>query len=253
MKIFNLKKLSITLITAFLAVQSITVVAAAPYYAKDGDTFFNIAKANNIDMNDLMKANPNVDPLNIYQGLKIDFPGAKEQKAEVASAPAAASEPLAAEAKAVAKSAPAPTAKNEEKPVEKPEPKKKEATVSAFASSDNVVHISGEPTSYKKSINVKATAYTAAASENGSWAGKDYFGNQLKHGTIAVDPDMIPLGTKVFVTGYSFNGLPAGGFVGRANDIGGSIKGNRIDIFVDTTQSSASKFGIQNVKVFILS
>ncbi|MFD0619003.1 3D domain-containing protein [Paenibacillus sp. GCM10027629] len=241
MKIFNLKKLSITLFTAFLAVQSITVVAAAPYYAKDGDTFFKIAKTNSIDMNDLMKANPNVDPLNIYQGLKIEFPGAKETKAEVASAP-----PVA-DSKVTAKSASEPTVIKEEKP----EPKKKEAAVSA--SSDNVVQISGEPTSYKKSLNVKATAYTAAASENGSWAGLDYFGNQLTHGTIAVDPKMIPLGTKVFVTGYSFNGLPAGGFVGRANDIGGSIRGNRIDIFVDTTQSSASKFGIQNVKVFVLS
>ncbi|WP_018755665.1 3D domain-containing protein [Paenibacillus terrigena] len=243
MKIFNLKKLSITLFTAFLAIQSITVVAAAPYYAKDGDTFFKIAKTNSIDMNDLMKANPNVDPLNIYQGLKIELPGAKETKAEVASAP-----PVA-DSKVTAKSASEPAVIKEEKPA----PKKKEAAVSASASSDNVVHISGEPTSYKKSLNVKATAYTAAASENGSWAGKDYFGNQLTHGTIAVDPDMIPLGTKVFVTGYSFNGLPAGGFVGRANDIGGSIKGNRIDIFVDTTQSSASKFGIQNVKVFVLS
>ncbi|WP_314587744.1 3D domain-containing protein [Paenibacillus terrigena] len=249
MKIFNLKKLSIALMTAFLAVQSITVVAAAPYYAKDGDTFFKIAKTNSIDMNDLMKANPNVDPLNIYQGLKIELPGAKETKAEVASAPRVASAPPVADSKVTAKSASEPTVIKDEKPA----PKKKEAAVSASASSENVVHISGEPTSYKKSLNVKATAYTAAASENGSWAGKDYFGNQLTHGTIAVDPKMIPLGTKVFVTGYSFNGLPAGGFVGRANDIGGSIKGNRIDIFVDTTQSSASEFGIQNVKVFVLS
>jgi len=241
MKIFNLKKLSITLMTAFLAVQSITVVAAAPYYAKDGDTFFSIAKDNKIDMNDLMKANPNVDPLNIYQGLKIEFPEVKKAKAEVASAPPVKS-------KMTAKSA----TESAEIINEKPAAKKKEVKAST-ASSDNVVHISGEPTNYKKSLNVKATAYTAAASENGSWAGKDYFGNQLKHGTIAVDPKMIPLGTKVFVTGYSFGGLPAGGFVGKARDIGGSIKGNRIDIFVDTTQSNANKFGIQNVKVFVLS
>ncbi|MGO4371689.1 3D domain-containing protein, partial [Paenibacillus sp. MCAF20] len=89
-------------------------------------------------------------------------------------------------------------------------------------------------------------------SENGGWAGLDYFGNSLKVGTIAVDPKMIPLGTKLYVTGYDYNGLPQGGMIATATDIGGSIKGNRIDIFVPDSQSKAMKFGIQQVKIYIL-
>lgn len=52
-------------------------------------------------------------------------------------------------------------------------------------------------------MNVKATAYSADPSENGGWGAVDYFGNDLELGTIAVDPSVIPLGTKVLVTGHS--------------------------------------------------
>lgn len=106
--------------------------------------------------------------------------------------------------------------------------------------------------SYTKVLDAKATAYTAAPSENGGWAGKDFMGNALKLGTIAVDPDIIPLGSKVYIEGYSHNGLPAQGMYGTATDIGGSVKGNRIDIFVPQPRSEALKFGIQNVKVYVL-
>jgi 3D (Asp-Asp-Asp) domain-containing protein len=40
--------------------------------------------------------------------------------------------------------------------------------------------------------------------------------------------------------------------IATATDIGGAIKGNRIDIFVPGSTSEARSFGIQNVKVFIL-
>lgn len=105
---------------------------------------------------------------------------------------------------------------------------------------------------FAKIIEAKATAYTAAASENGGWAGKDYFGNPLKLGTIAVDPDMIPLGSKVYIEGYSHNGLPEGGMYAVASDIGGSIQGNRVDIFVPQSQSEARRFGVQQVKIYVL-
>ena len=105
---------------------------------------------------------------------------------------------------------------------------------------------------FAKIIEAKATAYTAAASENGGWAGKDYFGNPLKLGTIAVDPKMIPLGSKVYIEGYSHKGLPEGGMYAVASDIGGSIKGNRVDIFVPQSQSEARRFGVQQVKIYVL-
>lgn len=100
---------------------------------------------------------------------------------------------------------------------------------------------------------MKATAYTAHASENGKWGAVDYFGNPLKLGTVAVDPKAIPLGTKLFITGYQFKHLPQGGFIAEARDIGGAINGNKIDIFVPVSKQIGSTFGIQNVEVYIMS
>lgn len=77
-------------------------------------------------------------------------------------------------------------------------------------------------------------------------------GNRVNVGTVAVDPSVIPLGSKLYITGYSFSGLPAGGMMARATDTGGAIKGNKIDIFVPVSQQAAVNFGVQNVKVYIL-
>lgn len=104
---------------------------------------------------------------------------------------------------------------------------------------------------YGKEVSCIASAYTAAPSENG-WGAVDYFGNPLKLGTIAVDPSVIPLGSTVFVTGYSFDGLPSKGMLFHATDEGSAIKGNRVDIFLPTSQAIASNFGLQHVKVYVL-
>lgn len=60
--------------------------------------------------------------------------------------------------------------------------------------------------------------------------------------TVAVDPNVIPLGTKLYIEGY-------GEVI--AEDTGGAIKGNIIDVCV-ATQSIARKNGIKNLKVWIL-
>lgn len=99
----------------------------------------------------------------------------------------------------------------------------------------------------------KSTAYSADPSENGGYAALDYMGNHLSIGTVAVDPSVIPLGSKLYIEGYQFNGLPAGGMYAYATDTGGSIKGNRIDIFIPGSSQSLKKFGIQTVKVYRLS
>ncbi|MNC62641.1 Cell wall-binding protein YocH precursor [compost metagenome] len=80
----------------------------------------------------------------------------------------------------------------------------------------------------------------------------DYFGNPLKVGTVAVDPSVIPLGTRLYVEGYDFNGLPVGGMFAEATDTGNALKGNRIDIFVPGTSAELKKFGFQQVKVYLL-
>ncbi|MDC3414878.1 ubiquitin-like domain-containing protein [Aquibacillus sp. 3ASR75-11] len=58
---------------------------------------------------------------------------------------------------------------------------------------------------------------------------------------VAVDPSVIPLGTKVWVEGYGY---------AVAGDTGGAIKGNRIDLHM--SKSAAVSYGIQRVKVKIL-
>lgn len=119
-------------------------------------------------------------------------------------------------------------------------------------SAKSIIASNGNSYTFSKQLNVKATAYTAAASENGKWGAVDYFGNPLKVGTVAVDSSVIPLGTKLYVTGYDYNGLPSGGMIAVANDMGGAIKGNRIDIFVPGSTATAKSFGIQDVKVYMV-
>lgn len=102
----------------------------------------------------------------------------------------------------------------------------------------------------KQKLNMVATAYGIAGNEQ--WGNKTAMGTICREGVIAVDPRVIPLGTKVFVTGYNSPHLPKGGFVAVAEDTGGAIKGNRIDIFIDAPESEISNFGIQNVKIYIL-
>lgn len=257
-------------------------VYAEPYTAQEGDTFYTLAKKHQIDLDELMKANANIDPLNIYGGLKLELPKktlqglavesenavlieADRDKDASAADQAEASEDKPAKA---AKEASAPAAKplteEKAKPAAKPQTEEKvkpaakaqteeNAKPVAATAKKNVITVSGKEMSYKKKVNMKATAYTAHASENGKWGAVDYFGNPLKLGTVAVDPKVIPLGTKLFITGYQFKHLPQGGFIAEARDIGGAINGNKIDIFVPVSKQTGSTFGIQNVEVYIMS
>lgn len=59
---------------------------------------------------------------------------------------------------------------------------------------------------------------------------------------IAVDPNVIPLGSKVWVEGYGY---------AVAGDTGGAIKGNRIDIHMPS-QSEALRHGVRRVKVIVV-
>ena len=60
--------------------------------------------------------------------------------------------------------------------------------------------------------------------------------------TVAVDPKVIPLGTKIYIEDIG---------VRVAHDTGGAIKGNKMDVFVATT-SEAVQMGRQNKKVWIV-
>ncbi|WP_374016093.1 3D domain-containing protein [Paenibacillus thiaminolyticus] len=279
------KKSILKLTTALLGLNLVfqmMPVYAEPYTAQEGDTFYKLAKKHQIDLDELMKANANIDPLNIYGGLKLELPKKTLQGLAVESenaalieadrdkdasaadkAEASADKPAKAAKEAAApaakpqteeKAKPAAKAQTEEKakPAAKAQTEEKANPVAATAKK-NVITVSGKEMTYKKKVNMKATAYTAHASENGKWGAVDYFGNPLKLGTVAVDPKVIPLGTKLFITGYQFQHLPQGGFIAEARDIGGAINGNKIDIFVPVSKQTGSTFGIQNVEVYIMS
>ena len=86
----------------------------------------------------------------------------------------------------------------------------------------------------------KLTFYTAY---QGSPSGLTKMGTPVEPGnTIAVDPSVIPLGTKVYIEGYGER---------IATDTGGAINGNIIDCAVSTNEE-ANNNGIQYRKVFIL-
>ena len=106
----------------------------------------------------------------------------------------------------------------------------------------------------RKSIKMVATAYEAGPRSTGKRPGDKGYGitasgARAKRGTVAVDPRVIPLGTKLYVKSLT-PGVPDYGFA-IAQDTGGAIKGNKIDLFMDTVWECL-QFGRRPVMVYIL-
>lgn len=103
-------------------------------------------------------------------------------------------------------------------------------------------------------LHLTATAYGATAQDNYPYGATDAFGLPLKPGDVAVDPSVIPLNTKMYVTGYHTPYLPAGGELAVARDTGGAIQGHRIDMYINSTNEALiNSFGIQSVTAYVLS
>ncbi len=104
------------------------------------------------------------------------------------------------------------------------------------------------PANYKKVITCRATAYDGSYETLGKHNPRTALGRVPTVGTVAVDPRVIPLGTKLYIEtvdgsyvyGYSF-----------AGDTGGSIKGNRVDLFMGSRRE-ALNFGSRKVNVYVL-
>ncbi|MFI8495137.1 ubiquitin-like domain-containing protein [Peribacillus butanolivorans] len=94
-----------------------------------------------------------------------------------------------------------------------------------------------------KEIYVSSTAYTASCK---GCSGVTSMGVDLKSNPdakiIAVDPSVIPMGSKVYVEGYGY---------AVAADKGGAIKGNRIDVFF-SSKNDAYRWGVKKVKIRVL-
>lgn len=104
---------------------------------------------------------------------------------------------------------------------------------------------------FMRELSVQATAYTEAEDECGRPKGHPDYGRTasgefVRRGMIAVDTDVIPMHSKVFIQGAGY--LDG---VYEAKDTGGAIIGNRIDIYV-TSKDEAFKFGRRNVKLYVI-
>lgn len=102
--------------------------------------------------------------------------------------------------------------------------------------------------SYKYYIDCKATAYDLSAEENGGYAGQTATGVPLDKGVIAVDPRVIPLGTRVYIE--AIDGSWSYGYAVAA-DTGGAIKGKRVDLCY-RTRSECIQFGVRPCRVYVL-
>jgi len=103
-------------------------------------------------------------------------------------------------------------------------------------------YVTPAASSVAKEFYAEATAYTPWESTTGITA----YGYNIKKNPnmklIAVDPKVIPLGSKVWVEGYG---------EAVAGDTGGAIKGNKIDVLMPTT-NQALQWGRKQVKVKVL-
>lgn len=95
------------------------------------------------------------------------------------------------------------------------------------------------PRKVKKEMKVNASAYS---SQDPGCSKYTSTGQLLRKGIVAVDPKVIPLGTKMYIPGYGY---------GIAADIGNAIKGKKIDLAFES-RKEALKFGRRDIVIQIL-
>ena len=100
--------------------------------------------------------------------------------------------------------------------------------------SQTTISRGGSHYNFKQAYLMTATAYSQPN-------GKTATGDPVKWGVVAVDPRIIPLGSTVYVDGYG----PA-----QALDTGGAIRGNRIDLYMDS-EAAAYSWGVRSVVVYV--
>jgi peptidoglycan hydrolase CwlO-like protein/3D (Asp-Asp-Asp) domain-containing protein len=121
-----------------------------------------------------------------------------------------------------------------------------EASKNSQIASVTSVHNSGtlsrgmsKSVSYSQVLSMQATAYSGdAVTASGSATVRD----GSSYSTIAVDPRVIPLGSRVYVEGYGY---------AIADDTGGAIKGNIIDLFFPS-EAECENWGRRSVTVYVL-
>jgi len=102
----------------------------------------------------------------------------------------------------------------------------------------------GQDIAYSSMISCMSTAYTSDRGDSGTVTatGTTVRRNPDGYSTVAVDPRVIPLGTKLYIEGYG---------LAIAEDTGGAIVGNKVDVYVDS-YDEAVNWGRRQVNVYIL-
>ncbi len=91
---------------------------------------------------------------------------------------------------------------------------------------------------YYDVLKMRSTSYD---DECKGCTGRTYLGTEVTKGVCAVDPKVIPLRSRLYIEGYGFC---------RAEDIGGAIKGNKIDLGFDDAEEA--HWGTRMVTVYML-
>lgn len=104
-----------------------------------------------------------------------------------------------------------------------------------------------------RTVKVTATGYTAGYESTGKKPGHPQYGitfsgvkvkrDKNKVSTIAADPDVFPLGTILYIPDYGY---------GVVADIGSAIKGEKIDLYFNTTRQVFSEWGKKDVEVQVI-
>ena len=107
---------------------------------------------------------------------------------------------------------------------------------------NTITTVSGNTYTVKKTMTCSATAYTARPGSGTAT------GRRAQVGVIAVDPRVIPYGTRMYIQTSSGSVLYG---IAVAGDCGGAVKGNIIDLYFNS-YSECCSFGRRNCTVYIL-
>jgi len=118
------------------------------------------------------------------------------------------------------------------------------ASVRVPSKDESVSGTGGPAVRASRRLVLTATAYSPYEPPSGGWTNDYcYVGLPTREGMVAVDPNVIPLGTQLFIQGYGY---------AIAADVGGGVKGNRIDLFVNLPVVEALRFGMRDLVVLVI-
>lgn len=121
--------------------------------------------------------------------------------------------------------------------------KKKPSGYASISSDGTLIDHNGNRVSYKKAFTGRCTAYTG-----GGWTAT---GRPAQYGNIAVNPDVIPYGSKLYIC--SPDGSVVYGYAIAADTGGFASKGYIMaDLYFDTYEECAN-FGVRNMTIYVLS